>query len=81
VRVYPTPEYARTFRAAPRHVQETLLRDLNDILSRGAACIDAEDLHSRIIDNWFLHFRYPKAGEEYEPNSYILVRVVEERAP
>ncbi len=78
MRIYPTPGYARTFRAAPRHIQETLLRNLPVVLSRGAYRIDAEDLRSRIAEDWYLYFRYPRVGEEYEPNSYILFRVVEE---
>ncbi len=50
----------------------------NSSEDRAPACATSSPARSSIIDDWFLCFRYPRAGVEHGPNSYILVCVVEE---
>ena len=78
VRIYRTDEFFRSFWAAPPRVREKLLYDLPRILTLGRQRTFDPHLRARIVDDWFLHFRYPEADEEYDPSSYILLRIARE---
>jgi hypothetical protein len=80
-RLYRTVEFNRSFMVADARVREALNRNLSDILARGAYRTTEDDLRAHVIDDWFLYFRYPRAGESYDPDSYVLLRVVRERIP
>jgi hypothetical protein len=43
-----------------------------------AASAPSTRICARIVDDWFLHVRYPEADEEYDPSSYILLRIARE---
>ena len=75
---YRTREYRRSFMAAVEHVRHLLNAKLADIVARGAYQPTGTDLRARIVDDWFLYFRCPYAGESYDPDSYVLLRVVRE---
>jgi hypothetical protein len=63
---------------ADAHVREQLNTSLPEIIARGAHRTTSADVRARIVDDWFLYFRCPYAGENYDPDSYVLLRVVRE---
>jgi hypothetical protein len=79
-KLYRTREFNRTFMAADLRARHVVNTSMLDIIARGTYQPAGTDLRARIIDDWFLYFRCPYAGESYDPDSYVLLRVVKEPA-
>ena len=81
MRVRVDEGFFRSINRAPVRVQLALHAHLFGILARGRARIDDERLCSHIIDDWYLYFRFPKAGEEdkYPADARVLMSVERDR--